>query len=95
MLAAAVALAACGYALPLISEFSDGCKKLSNGDVIRVLGAGAKVDVSYRPQPSVSPDQGLDRNVLAGGGICARYVSGWNDGDRRGNRVVYARSDRK
>ncbi|WP_280301399.1 hypothetical protein [Nocardia abscessus] len=98
MLAAAVALAgsiaAIPYALPaLISEFSDGCKKLSNSDVIRVLGAGAKVDgFNYRPQPSVAPDPGTDRNVLAGGDICARYVSGWKVGDRRGNSMVFART---
>ncbi|MEU2258677.1 hypothetical protein ABZ540_36605 [Nocardia xishanensis] len=93
VLAAAVALAGCGYAGSLISEFSDGCKKLSNRDVIRVLGAGAKVDgFNYRPQPSVAPAPGTDRNVLAGGDICARYVSGWKDGDRRGNSMVYART---
>jgi hypothetical protein len=98
MLAAAVALAgsitATAYALPsLISEFGDGCKKLSNRDVIRVLGAGAKVDgFNYRPQPSLAPDPGTDRNVLAGGDICARYVSGWKDGDRRGGSMMYART---
>ncbi|MGY2123102.1 hypothetical protein ACW9HJ_16790 [Nocardia gipuzkoensis] len=97
VLAAAVALAgsiaAIAYALPLISEFSDGCKKLSNKHVIRALGAGAEVDgFNYRPQPSVAPDPGTDRNVLAGGDICARYVSGWKDGDRRGNSMVYART---
>lgn len=92
VLAAAVASAGCSY-LPLISEFRDGCKKLSNSDVIGVLGAGAEVDgFNYRPQPSVAPDPGADRNVLAGGDICARYVSGWKDGDRRGNSMVYART---
>ncbi|MFD3745965.1 hypothetical protein [Nocardia sp. NPDC058633] len=93
VLAAALALTACGYGLPLVSEFKDGCKKLSNRDVIRVSGAGAKVDgFNYSPQPSVAPDPGTDRNVLAGGDICARYVSGWKDGDRRGNSMVYART---
>ncbi|GGN95755.1 hypothetical protein [Nocardia rhizosphaerihabitans] len=30
--------------------------------------------------------------MLVDGDICARYVSGWKDGDREGNSMVYART---
>jgi hypothetical protein len=97
MLVAAVALAgsiaAIAYALPLLSEFSDGCKKLSDRDVIRVLGAGTTVDrFDYEPPPSAAPAPGMARNVLPEGDICARDVSGWKGGDRVRSSVVFART---
>ncbi|WP_174188057.1 hypothetical protein [Nocardia barduliensis] len=97
MLAAAVALAgsivAIAYALPLLSEFSDGCKKLSERDVVRVLGAGTTVGrFDYEPAPSAAPTPGMARNVLAEGDVCARDVSGWEGGDRVRISMVFART---
>ncbi|WP_157555418.1 hypothetical protein [Nocardia crassostreae] len=97
MLVAAVAMAgaivATVYAIPLLAEFSDGCKKLSNKDVVRVFHAGAKVNgFAYTPPPSGAPAPGLASNVLAEGDMCARYVSAWTDGQRMGSGTVYART---
>ncbi|MFD4440230.1 hypothetical protein ACFWPK_10665 [Nocardia sp. NPDC058519] len=93
VVAIAVAMAATACDIPRISDFSDGCKKLSNADVIDVFDAGTTVDgFNYRPSPSGDSAPHLDSNVLAEGDICARYVSGWKDGDRVGNSMVYART---
>ncbi|WP_433654099.1 hypothetical protein ACQPW1_25845 [Nocardia sp. CA-128927] len=95
MLVAAVALAgsiaAAYFALPLLSEFSDGCRKLSDRDVIRVLDEGTTIDASdYEPASSAAPARAM--NVLEEGDTCARYVSGWKDGDRVGSGSVFART---
>ncbi|MFE3254334.1 hypothetical protein [Nocardia sp. NPDC059229] len=97
VLAAAVALAgsivASYYALPLLSEFSDGCKKLSERDVLRVFDKGTTAyRFYYEPPPSVAPSPGMARNVLAEGDVCVRYVSGWRDGDRVRSSQVFART---
>ncbi|WP_174187975.1 hypothetical protein [Nocardia barduliensis] len=97
MLVAAVALAgsivAIAYALPLINEFSDGCKKLSERDVIGALGAGTTVgSFDYEPPPSAAPAPNTASNVLAEGDICARSVSGWKDGDRVRSSIMFART---
>lgn len=58
-----------------------------------MFDAGTTVDgFNYMPPPSGAPSPHLDSNVLVDGDICARYVSGWKDGDREGNSMVYART---
>ncbi|MFB7720062.1 hypothetical protein [Nocardia sp. NPDC056100] len=94
MVTAAVALAgsivATYYALPLLNEFSDGCQKLSDRDVVRVLGAGTTVDrFDYDGPGSYSA---LGKSVLADGDLCTRDISGWGDGDRGGSRMLFTRT---
>lgn len=91
MLVAAVALVgsivASYYALPLLDEFSDGCKKLSEKDVVRVFDARTTTN-GFRYDPPHSAGSASAGNVVAEGDMCIRYVVGSKDDAHASGNVI-------